>query len=405
MKNMFKLAPIFLGSTLAFTSGIYAQTDASNSVVATTRARVQILENRIKDQENTSLSASRFRIEPNNRYLGMVSSTTNGVANYQQCAKICIAATNCQIFVYTESEAKCELQNSRGSKRAQSGVVSGVLVDSELSKLELQVKNLEDTKNLPNSIGSTQIKDNAVGASEIATGAVGALEIANDAVGSNEIQVNAVGSSEIASNAVGSSEIASNAVGSSEIADNAVGSSEIAANAVGASEIATGAVGTLEIATNAVGFNEIAANAVRASEIASNAVGSSEIATGAVTSSKIADDAVTSSKIANSAVGWSQIAPNAIGTSKISDGTVKSQHLSTYWKDCKISGYKSHYDCSCDTNETVLSGGGYGSSGSWQFSLRESRPTSKRTWRIACVDRDGRKEDCAGMSIICLRAR
>lgn len=58
-----------------------------------------------------------------------------------------------------------------------------------------------------------------------------------------------------------------------------------------------------------------------------------------------------------------------------------------------------YYDCSCPSGKKVVSGGGWTGSG---VALRESRPVSLTTWRIAC-DKISPVQpgSCHGMTIIC----
>lgn len=74
-------------------------------------------------------------------------------------------------------------------------------------------------------------------------------------------------------------------------------------------------------------------------------------------------------------------------------------------KECAYTSGANHADCSCNSNEVVISGGAYGSLADSieRHSIRESRPVSEHTWRVACVNEYGRRADCLGFSILCAR--
>ncbi|WP_428267782.1 hypothetical protein [Haliangium sp.] len=76
-------------------------------------------------------------------------------------------------------------------------------------------------------------------------------------------------------------------------------------------------------------------------------------------------------------------------------------------KQCTYTPGSAHSDCSCDSNEVVISGGAYGSNQIYhdQHSLRESRPMDTRTWRVACLRDDGYRRDCLGFQILCARLK
>ncbi|WP_428268300.1 hypothetical protein [Haliangium sp.] len=74
-------------------------------------------------------------------------------------------------------------------------------------------------------------------------------------------------------------------------------------------------------------------------------------------------------------------------------------------KECSTPGGAQHYDCSCNSNEVVISGGAHGATtgGKERDGLRESRAISERTWRVACMNEYGRRANCQGFSIMCAR--
>lgn len=74
-------------------------------------------------------------------------------------------------------------------------------------------------------------------------------------------------------------------------------------------------------------------------------------------------------------------------------------------KACPYPAGDNHGDCTCNSDEVVVSGGAYGkvTHGNERTSLRESWPITQRTWRVACVNEYGRRADCADFAILCAR--
>jgi hypothetical protein len=68
---------------------------------------------------------------------------------------------------------------------------------------------------------------------------------------------------------------------------------------------------------------------------------------------------------------------------------------------CSFSPGSNLTDCSCESNEIVISGGAYGP---WGVTFRESRWESAKTWRVACISTDsGLPADCQEIFILCLQ--
>ena len=84
------------------------------------------------------------------------------------------------------------------------------------------------------------------------------------------------------------------------------------------------------------------------------------------------------------------------GTARVS-GTLNVGYVR---RSCSYTVGASFQDCSCSAGEVVISGGTYTLS---PGSMRESRPISTTTWRVACVDGSGNRKDCGPVDILCAR--
>ena len=177
------------------------------------------------------------------------------------------------------------------------------------------------------------------------------------------------------------------------VADDSITADKIAAGAVGSEEIATDAVGSDEIAAGAVGNEEIAAGAVTEGNLAPGAVNSLDAPDGAP------QDAVVVDEEGKVGIGTADPTYNlqVIGSALVSGRL----HVGVRQKTCSYPSGASYADCSCDAGEVVIAGGTYIERD--DGAVRESRPMSTNTWRVACVTHSGSRANCATINILCAR--
>ena len=94
-----------------------------------------------------------------------------------------------------------------------------------------------------------------------------------------------------------------------------------------------------------------------------------------------------------------EVALDVQGDTRIT-GTLRVGAVFIAKPDCKVEASNAFTDCTCPAGTIALAGGAAGNFGEF---LRESRPLSATSWRVACTDASGKAIPCGSLALTCAR--